>query len=118
MPRLRAYSATRPGQEPPWTAEPYSVSHNTNVHSGRLTCIPTIPMLHCTQLPSGLRNHARYSAGSSIAAACSPAGDAADTVESPVLENITAITAAAKPSRLQVIEPSFLPSCGNAMRAG
>src|SRR5438552_10275705 len=109
MPRLRAYAATRPGQAPPWTAGPYSVSHNTNVHSGRLTCIPTMPMLHCTQLPSGLRNHVRYSAGSSIAAACSPGGDAADTVDSQLLENIAATTATAKQNRLKLIPVLLFP---------
>src|SRR5260221_12078021 len=40
-------------------------------------CIPTIPLLHCTQLPSGFLNQARYSAGSSIAVECSPNGETA-----------------------------------------
>src|SRR6266850_635633 len=77
MPRCRAYSATRPGQDPPCTAGPYGVSHSKNVHSGRLMCIPTMPLLHWTQLPSGFLNQSRYSAGSSIKAACLMAGDSA-----------------------------------------
>jgi hypothetical protein len=67
-------------------------------------CIPTMPMLHCTQLPSGFRNHARYSDGSSITAARSPGGDAPLTVETNVAKSAAAMTTLVKLNSLDAIE--------------
>src|SRR3954465_3230937 len=79
-------------------------------------CMPTMPMLHCTQLPSGLRNHVRYAAGSSIAAAWSPGGEAASAPENGLLKTIAAIAAATR-RLLEDIPRSFLLFRTDGLRA-